>query len=104
VPYFVYDFHLWGDMGKIEVLNWGQVMNFFKMEKSLRFQGFKELKLVYSKKDKESMMVNTYEEFVKFLDGKKKSLSTNFNDAIDAVETFEKYVFDKKLSINNMQT
>lgn len=103
LPYFVYDFHLWGDKGKIEVLNWGGVLNFFKMKESLRFQGFKELKLILTKKEKESMMANTYEEFIKFLNGQKRSLSTNFNDAIDAVETFEKYVFDKKLSINNMQ-
>lgn len=104
LPYFIYDFYLWGDKGKIEVLNWGGILNFFKMGESLRFQGFKELKLISSKKEKESMMVNTYEEFVEFLDGRKKSLSTNFNDAIDAVETFEKYVFDKNLSINNIQT
>jgi len=50
-----------------------------------------------AKKEKESMMANTYEEFIKFLNGQKRSLSTNFNDAIDAVETFEKYVFDKKM-------
>lgn len=103
VPYFVYDFHLWGEKGKIEVLNWGRVLNFYKMKESLRFQGFKELRLILTKEEGESMMVNTYEEFVKFLDGKKKTLSTNFDDAIDAVETFEKYVFDKKLSINNKQ-
>ncbi|HEV2193251.1 MAG TPA: Gfo/Idh/MocA family oxidoreductase [Nitrosopumilaceae archaeon] len=104
LPYFIYDFHLWGTRGKIEVLNWGEVLNFFRVEKSSHFQGFKELKLVFSKKERESLMANTYEEFVKFLDGRKKSLSTNFNDAIDAVEIFEKCVFDKKLSINNTQT
>jgi len=103
IPYFVYDFHLWGEKGKIEVLNWGEVLNFYKIKESSRFQGFKELKLSLTKKEKESMMVNTYEEFVKFLDGKQKYLSTNFNDAVDAVETFEKYVFDRKLSINNKQ-
>ena len=103
VPYFIYDFHLWGTKGKIEVLNWGNELNFYKMKESLRFQGFKELKLILTKKEKESMMVNTYEEFVKFLEGRKKSLSTNFDDAIDAVKIFEKHVFDKKLSINNKQ-
>lgn len=103
VPYFIYDFHLWGTKGKIEVLNWGNELNFYKMKESLRFQGFKELKLILTKKEKESMMVNTYEEFVKFLEGRKKSLSTNFDDAIDAVEIFEKHVFDKKLCINNKQ-
>jgi hypothetical protein len=100
VPYFVYDFHLWGEGGKIEVLNWGQTLNFYKIKESKRFQGFKELKLIRTKKENESMMVNTYDEFVKFLDNK-KTLSTNFDDAIDAVDTFEKYVLDKKLSINN---
>ena len=100
LPYFIYDFHVWGTDGKIEVLNWGQVLNFFKMKKSSRFQGFNELELVFSKKEKESLMENTYEEFVRFLDGKKVSLSTNFDDAVDALKIFEKYVFDKKLSIN----
>ena len=99
-PYFVYDFHLWGENGKIEVLDWGQTLNFYKIKKSNRFQGFKELKLIYTKKINESMMVNTYDEFVKFLDNKKR-LSTNFDDAVNAVEIFEKYVLDKKLSINN---
>ncbi len=103
VPYFIYDFHLWGEKGKIEVLNWGGILNFYKKKESLRFQGFEELELILTKKENESMMVNTYEEFVNFLDGKKKTLSTNFTDAINAVETFEKYVFDKKLSINNKQ-
>jgi hypothetical protein len=101
IPYYIYDFHLWGTIGKIEVLNYGEVLNFFKIEESTRFSGFKELKLVFSKKQKESLMANTYEEFVKFLDGKKTSLSTNFDDAVDALKTFEKYVYDKKLSINN---
>lgn len=101
LPYFVYDFHLWGTKGKIEVLNWGEVLNFFRKEESNRFQGFKELKLVFTKKRKESLMANTYDEFVKFLKGEKISLSTNFDDAIDALKTFEKYVYDKKLSINN---
>jgi len=101
IPYFIYDFHLWGTKGKIEVLNWGETLNFFRTEKSSRFQGFRELKLVHTKNQKESLMANTYDEFVKFLDHKKSILSTNLDDAVDAVKIFERYVYDEKLSINN---
>ena len=98
LPYFTYDFHLWGSKGKIEVLSWGKTLNFFKMEDSPRFEGFKELKLVYTKEANESYMVNTYKEFVEYLKGTRNSLATNLNDAVEALRVFEKYVYDDKLS------
>ena len=98
LPYFVYDFHLWGSKGKIEVLAWGKTLNYFKSEESKRFEGFRELELVFSKKIRESYLVNAYEEFVEFLQGRKKKLSTNFNDASEALRIFEKYVYEKNSS------
>ena len=68
------------------------------MKKSTRFSGFNELKLISSKQFKESMLSNAYDEFVRFLDGK-KSLSTDFNDAITALKIFEQKVYDQNLSI-----
>jgi len=100
LPYFVYDLHLWGLRGKIEVLNWGKTLNFFEIEESPRFEGFKELKLVYTKELDESYMVNTYEEFVEYLNGTRNSLSTNLNDAVEALRVFEKYVYHDKLLKN----
>lgn len=100
LPYFIYDFHLWGNKGKIEVLNWGQTLRFFKVIRSSHFQGFKELKLKLQLSHDESLLKNTYNEFVEFLSSKKNSLSTNLQEGIDAVSIFEKYVYDPKLSIN----
>lgn len=96
LPYFVYDLHIWGSKGKIEVLGWGKTLNFFEVEDSPRFEGFKELKLIYTKEIKESYMVNTYEEFVEYLNGTRNSLATNLNDAVEALRVFEKYVYDDK--------
>lgn len=98
LSYFVYDFYLWGDKGKIEILDVGKTLNFYQMKKSTRFSGFNELKLISSKQFKESMLSNAYDEFVRFLDGK-KSLSTDFNDAITALKIFEQKVYDQNLSI-----
>lgn len=96
VPYFLYDFHLWAEGGKIEILNFGKKLNLYKVYKSKSFKGFKDLKLIKTKKLDESYLANAYTEFVKFLkDGHK--LSSNIDDAIDAMKTFEKYVYDKKL-------
>jgi hypothetical protein len=53
--------------------------------------------LVYTRKNKESYLANAYEEFVAFLQGK-KSLSTAIDDGVRALEVFEKYVYDSKLS------
>lgn len=96
-PYFIYEFFLWGSKGKIEILNFGEILNFYKVIESSRFEGFKELKLVYTRKNKESYLANAYEEFVAFLQGK-KSLSTAIDDGVRALEVFEKYVYDSKLS------
>ena len=96
VPYFLYDFHLWAEGGKIEILNFGKELNLYKINKSKSFKGFKELKLEKIKKLDESYLVNAYDEFDRFLkDGHK--LSSDIDDAIDAMQTFEKYVYDKKL-------
>ena len=94
--YFLYDFHLWGSKGKIEIMNVGQNLNVYTMIHSKKFMGFKELKLFKTKKMDELYLINTYSEFVRFLDNKGK-LSTNLDDAIEAMDTFEKFVYDKKL-------
>ena len=95
--YFLYDFHLWGTNGKIEILNVGQILKIYTITRSKKFMGFKELKLSNMRKIDESYLTNTYSEFVKFLDNKGK-LSTNLEDAINAIDTFEKFVYDKNLS------
>jgi hypothetical protein len=97
VPYFIYEFFLWGSKGKIEILDFGETLNFYKVIKSNRFAGFKELKLVYTRKNKESYLADAYGEFVSFLQGR-KVLSTGIDDGVRALEVFEKYVYDSKLS------
>jgi len=97
VNYFIYDFYLWGEKGKIELLNNGSILNYFVSKKSKKFDGFNELQLKKSFKIKESMLQNAYEEFVKFLDGKIPHLSTNIEDAIAAIKIFEKYVYSKNI-------
>lgn len=97
VPYFIWDFYMWGSHGKIEVLDNGEILNFFKKIKSKRYAGFQELKLSYSKKLRESMLSNAYAEFVKFLGGRIPHLSTDIDDAVSALHIFEKYVYDDKL-------
>ena len=52
--YFVYDFHIWGTLGKIEVLDYGTSFKLYKKQKSKKFHGFEELKLVKSEKISES--------------------------------------------------
>lgn len=98
VSYFIWDFYIWGYHGKIEVLENGEILNFFKKIKSKKYEGFQELKLSYSKKLRESMLSNAYAEFVKFLGGKISYLSTDVDDAVSALHTFKKYVYDDKLS------
>lgn len=98
VPYFMYDFYIWGSEGKIEILNNGEVLKYFKIKKSHRYKGFKELELIYRKKIHESILLNIYSEFVSFLKGDISQLSTNMNDGVEAVRVFEKYVYDDKLS------
>jgi hypothetical protein len=100
LPYFIIDFYLWGSKGKIEVLNYHQVLNFYKTKESDRFTGFKELQLSYSKKIRESLTANAYEEFVEFLEEKRISLSTDIDDAISALKVFKEYVYDSKISNN----
>lgn len=98
VPYFMYDFYMWGSKGKIEILNNGEVLKFFKIKKSHRYMGFKELELVYRKRIHESILSNIYSEFVSFLKGDISQLSTNIDDGVEAIRVFEKYVYDNKLS------
>ena len=100
LPYFILDFYLWGAKGKIEILKYHQILNFYKIRKSDRFMGFKELQLSYSRKLRESLTANAYEEFVEYLEGKKTSLSTDINDAISALKVFKEYVYDSKVSNN----
>ena len=98
IPYFIYDFYLWGSKGKIEILSNGQILNFFKSKESPKYEGYKDLELICTKKVNESFFSKIYKEFVEFLDGSISSLSTNIDDAISALSTFEKYVFDMEKS------
>jgi len=96
--YFVYDFHMWGVLGKIEVLDYGTSFKLYKKQKSKKFLGFEELKLIKSEKISESILKNSYDEFIQFFNGKRKNLSTNISDAIDALEVYKKYVYDPTIS------
>jgi hypothetical protein len=92
----LYDFHLWGTKGKIEIVNFGTELKLYKIKKSLNFQGFQELKLVSCTKFTESYLENTYQEFVNFFKDR-KLLSTSLTDSINAMETFERYVYVKNM-------
>ena len=94
--YFIYDFYIWGKTGKIEILEFGEKLNFYKMKKSNRFEGFSDLELIFSKNIEESMIKNAYSEFINYFNGGK--LSTNIDDGINALSVFEKYVYDEKIS------
>jgi hypothetical protein len=97
LPYLVYDLHIWGDKGKIEVLNNGEILNLYKKQKSKRFEGFFELNLVNKIKKKDSPLKNTYAEFLNFFNSNNIKLSTNLTDAIDAMNIFKRYVYEKSL-------
>jgi len=103
VPYFMYDFYIWGSSGKIEILNNGELLKFFKIKKSHRYEGFQELELVNSKRIQEAILSSIYAEFVDFLKGHNSSLSTNIDDAVEAVRVFEKYVYDNGISKRRAQ-
>jgi len=94
--YFLYDFHMWGERGKIEIVNFGTELRMYKMKKSQHFEGFNELQLIFKRKINESYLNNTYEEFVQHF-RKNKKLSTNLSDGLKAMEYFEKYVYVKNL-------
>ena len=95
LPYLVYDFHIWGNKGKIEVLNNGEILNLYKKEKSKRYEGFFELDLVSKTKQKDLPLKNTYAEFFNFFNSNNIKLSTNLIDAINAINTFMRYVYEK---------
>lgn len=95
VDYFIYDFHLWGELGKIEILNNGKILKYYKSKISKNYQGFKELHLKKSFIFRESMLENSYNEFVNYLDGKIVNMSTDLDDAISSMRFFEKFVSDK---------
>ncbi len=95
LPYLIYDLHIWGNAGKIEVLNNGEIVNLYKKQKSKRFEGFFELNLVNKTKYKDSILKNTYNEFFEFFNSNNNKLSTNLSDAIDAMDIFKRYVYEK---------
>ena len=94
--YFTYDFYLWGSLGKIEIVNFGETLNFYKLKKSSRFENFNELELILTKTIEESTLVNAYDEIVTFLNNDIECLTNEINDAIMAHDVFEKYVYNKK--------
>jgi predicted dehydrogenase len=94
--YFLYDFHIWGSEGKIEIVNFGTELKMYKKKKSEHFEGFYELKPIFKKKINESYLKNVYQEFVEHFK-KNKILTTNFNDGLKAMESFEEYVYVKNL-------
>ncbi len=96
LPYLVYDFHIWGTRGKIEVLNNGEILNLYKKQRSQKFEGFFELKLVSTTKLKDMPLKNAYREFADFFNKKNIKLSTNINDALSALEIFKKHVYQKQ--------
>ena len=95
LPYLIYDFHIWGDKGKIEVLNNGEILNLYKKQKSKRFEGFFELNLIKKIKKKDLPLKNTYIEFYNFFNSNNVKLSTNLADAIEAIDIFKRYVYEK---------
>jgi len=95
LPYLVYDLHIWGNTGKIEVLNNGGILNLYKKQKSKRFEGFFELNLVNKTKYKDPTLKNTYNEFFEFFHSNNSKLSTNLTDAINAMDIFKRYVYEK---------
>ena len=95
LPYLVYDLHIWGNTGKIEVLNNGGILNLYKKQKSKRFEGFFELNLVNKTKYKDPTLKNTYNEFFEFFHSNNSKLSTNLTDAINAMDIFNRYVYEK---------
>lgn len=95
--YFIYDFYLWGSSGKIEILNFGERLNFYKLKKSSRFENFNELELITTKTIEESSLPHAYDEFVSYLNKDISSLTNEVDDAILALDIFEKYVCDKKI-------
>jgi len=96
IPYFIYEFKMWGSKGKVEILDVGEKLNYYKKIRSTKFDGFFELKLEKSKTINESTLKNSYLELTKFLQGKTK-LSTDLDDASKSMEIFKKFVYNKNL-------
>lgn len=95
LPYLVYDFHIWGEKGKIEVLNNGEILNLYKKIKSKRYECFFELVLHTKITLKNSELKNAYIEFSSFLNKKNVHLSTNLIDGIESIKTFHTQVYQK---------
>ena len=87
---------MWGSKGKVEILDVGKKLNYYKKIRSTKFDGFFELKLEKSKTINESTLKNSYLELTKFLQGKTK-LSTDLDDASKSMEIFKKFVYNKNL-------
>ncbi len=56
------------------------------------------MRLVKTKKYQEAVLLNTYNEFVEYLNGNISSLAIDIDDAISALNVYEKYVFDINIS------
>ena len=78
----------------LAILYLHQLQNVWK-QKSKRFEGFFELNLVSTSKYNDSTLKNTYSEFFKFFNSSNHNLSTNLTDAINAIDTFKRYVYEK---------
>jgi hypothetical protein len=96
LPYLVYDFHMWGDKGKIEVLNNGQTFSLYKKNKSSRFTGFYELVLERKSKIQDLPLKNAYSEFSDFFKKNNVKLSTNLSDALESIKTFKSHIYLKE--------
>lgn len=94
LPYLVYDFYMWGNKGKIEVLNNGQIFKLYKKSHSSRYSGFFELKLEKKSNEKDFPLKNAYSEFSDYFK-KNKPLTTNLSDAIESIKTFKSHVYKK---------
>ena len=86
---------MWGDKGKIEVLNNGQTFSLYKKNKSSRFTGFYELVLERKSKIQDLPLKNAYSEFSDFFKKNNVKLSTNLSDALESIKTFKSHVYKK---------
>ena len=97
LSYLVYDFYMWGDKGKLEVLNNGQIFKLYKKSPSSRYSGFFELKLEKKSNQKDFPLKNAYSEFSDYFK-RNKSLKTNLNDAVESIKTFKSHVYQKSIT------
>lgn len=93
LPYLVYELHIWGEKGKIEILENGKNLKLYRKTISERYEGFNELNLKTSINFNSNELKMAYTEIIEILRNNKNIV--NYTDPIKILNIFKKNVYEK---------